>query len=158
MAPMRTNGWRWAATAVAIGGLVLGTGPSRAALPGVKSGLWHVQMLRTGLKDGPQARSYTVCLDAERARAPMMPAQLPPRAELIEGRRELTMQYVERGPDQPPRQVEMRYYWLDAQTFEGTHDVESGPGTAVRMQYRASWVGRDCGARAPRPMAANGEP
>ena len=155
---MRTIGWRWAAMAAAICGLALGAVPCRAALPGVKSGLWHVQMLRTGVKDGPQARSYMVCLDAERARAPMMPAQLPPRAELIEGRHQLTLQYVERVQGQSPLQVEMRFYWLDAQTFEGTHDVETGSGAAVRMQYRASWIGSDCAGRAPRPMAANGEP
>jgi hypothetical protein len=130
--------------------------PAAAAPPAVTPGLWEVRMLRSAGGTAGQLRTYRVCLNEQRAQAPMLPSPPPRQAELLEEARSFNLQFPD--PLAPPGRgrVEMTYRWLDPRSFEGSHDVEGLRNE--RMQYQARWLGADCGSEPSRGMGANGEP
>ncbi|MDE1928936.1 MAG: hypothetical protein KGI36_17285, partial [Burkholderiales bacterium] len=119
-----------------------------ADLPPVEPGLWEIQALTTfdpRPAQAPRPHSYRICIDGNRARAPMIPARLPGAGEVLIGRQALSGHYVQTGVDGRPQQVEFRYRRLGPTRFEGSYDRAAG-GVALHGEYEARRLGADCGA------------
>lgn len=131
----------------------------------VLPGLWEVTLLTTHDRTPdpsrpappPQRRQYRICISPARAQAPMTPPPGAAQTEVVMHRHGITGSYLERAADGRPRPVEFAYRRLDAGTFEGSHDAETGD-TVRRTQYLARRVAPDCGALQAQPVAASGEP
>ena len=131
----------------------------------VLAGAWDVQTMLSferlptapaGLEPpAPQARSYRICIGPERARAPMMPPQLPRAAEIVFDGQAYTVSFDEPAAARP--RVDIGYRRLSPTAFEGSHDA-AGQGLVARVQYFAKYAGPNCGATRPSAPAGTGEP
>lgn len=133
----------------------------------VETGIWEVQML-TRIERRPSSgaqpvsqtstpsRSYRICIGLERARAPMLPANLPRGSELIydaQGYAGLAEEQLDGGR----LSTEFSFRRLSGQAFEGTYDA-SGPAGTTRSQYFAQHIQSDCGALPARLVQSLAEP
>lgn len=139
----------------------------------VASGLWEVQMLALfrpdpqpgvthwpGLPGKARARTYRICLDAPRARAPMSMNVVPATAQRVSDE----MSVMVRDAPAPATgtraapSVEWLYRRLSEREFEGSQSLAGDAGIEMTLQYRSVFVQRDCAGLAPTPMSKFGEP
>jgi hypothetical protein len=139
----------------------------------VAPGLWEVQMLALfqpdpqpgvahwpGLPGKARARTYRICMDAPRARAPMSMNPVPAGAQRVSD--EMTVMARDtRAPatdTHPAASGEWLYRRLSEREFEGSQSLAGDAGIEMTLQYRSVFVQRDCAGLAPTPMSKFGEP
>ena len=150
------------------------TSAGAASPPPVAKGLWSVQRLTTFSPDPqpgatnwpglnkPRAVRYTVCINEWRAAHPMGTPETYNKLKLIAADETGWQLRTQEGGNR----MEVTYRRLDAQTFEGSNDVEvskTDPGGAAQTlqmstQYRAEFKSPDCGAVPPSSVSKFGEP
>lgn len=147
--------------------------PAHAQPAPVATGLWEVRLL-TSFEPDPapgalfwpdfpnrlRARSQRICLDAERAQAPVVLARTGPAAEVVFDRSSVSVSYAEHLPGAAApaqRAVDGGYRRIDSHNFEGSHDLVTA-GHARRTQFMARWLAADCGGMLPAPLAGLDEP
>jgi len=161
------------ATGVALGSACALVGNAAAEPAPVAPGLWEVQMLALfqpdpqpgvshwpGLPGKARARTYRICLDAPRARAPMSMNAVSVTAQRVSD--EMSVM-VRDGPtpaagNRAASSGEWLYRRLSDREFEGSQSLAGDAGIEMTLQYRSVFVQRDCAGLAPTPMSKFGEP
>jgi hypothetical protein len=141
--------------------------PARAEPAPVAPGLWEVQMLALfepdpqpgathwpGLPNKQRARTYRICLDAPRARAPMSMPQWSNGVQRVSDDISVTV----RDNAAAGSTGEWLYRRLSEREFEGSQSLAGDAGVEMTLQYRSVYVQRDCAGLPPTPMSKFGEP
>jgi hypothetical protein len=152
---------------VALGLAFASVGHALAEPAPVAPGLWEVQMLALfqpdpqpganhwpGLPGKARARTYRICLDTPRARAPMRMNSVPENAQRVSDE----MSVMVRDAAAPAASSEWLYRRLSDREFEGSQSLAGDTGVEMTLQYRSVFVQRDCAGLAPTPVSSFGEP
>ena len=150
---------------------LLAHGPARAEPAPVAPGLWEVQMLalfqpdpQPGANDWPglpgkqRARTYRICLDAPRARAPMSMPHWSGAAQRVSDDMSVMVRETTTADDRSAPVGEWLYRRLSEREFEGSQSLSGDAGIEMTLQYRSVYVQRDCAGLPPTPMSKFGEP
>jgi hypothetical protein len=172
-AVQRSPGRTARAPLVALGAVWAFIGNVSAEPAPVAPGLWEVQMLALfqpdpqpgvshwpGLPGKARARTYRICLDAPRARAPMSMHSVPASAQRVSDEMSVMVRDAP-APAAGARAAssgEWLYRRLSEREFEGSQSLAGDAGVEMTLQYRSVFVQRDCAGLAPTPMSKFGEP
>ena len=145
--------------------------PAAAEPAPVAPGLWEVQMLALfqpdpqpgathwpGLPNKQRARTYRICLDAPRARAPMSMPQWSSAAQRVSDDISITVRENTPPGARAAPSSEWLYRRLSEREFEGSQSLAGDAGVEMTLQYRSVYVQRDCAGLPPTPMSKFGEP
>ena len=160
-------------TLMALGTTWAFVGNASAEPAPVAPGLWEVQMLVLfqpdpqpgvthwpGLPGKARARTYRICLDAPRARAPMSMNVVPASAQRVSDEMSVMVRDAP-APAAGARTAssgEWLYRRLSESEFEGSQSLAGDAGIEMTLQYRSVFVQRDCAGLPPTPMSKFGEP
>jgi hypothetical protein len=133
-------------------------------------GLWEVRMLAffdpdpqpgatewPGLPGKARARTYRVCLDALRARAPMSLPRLSPDAQRSSDKMSVLVHEGRSAAPHNEPALESIYRRLSAREFEGSHSLVSET-QSMTLQYSSVFLQVDCEGIRPATMSRFGEP